>query len=83
MILYTNAQSVVGKMNELTCTASELEPDLILVTESWCNSEVDNAYLGILGYELQPDLRVDRDNTAGKRGGGGSAIVHKKRTASF
>ena len=70
MILYTNAQSVIGKINELTCTLNDLEPDIVLLTESWCNSEIDNAYLGIPGYELQPDLRQDRGNTAGGRGGG-------------
>jgi len=41
-----------------------------LVTESWCNSDVSNAFLSIDGYEIIPDLRMDRENTAGGRGGG-------------
>ena len=49
---------------------SDMEPDLILVTESWCNGEVTNAYLSVAGYELQPDLRIDRTNTNMGRGGG-------------
>ena len=70
MILYLNAQSVVGKLNELSCTLSEMEPDIVLITESWCNKEITDAHLGIPGYEMQTDLRRDRENTAGGRGGG-------------
>ena len=76
MVLYLNAQSIVNKINELSCTASELEPDLILVTETWCNSEISNAYLTIPGYELQPDLRMDRSDT--DRGRGGGLLVYTK-----
>ena len=43
---------------------------MILVTESWCNSDISDAYLSIDGYELQPDLRTDRSDTAQGRGGG-------------
>ena len=56
-VLYLNAQSLVTKVNELHCTVSDLEPDVVLVTETWCNSEINNAYLCLNGYELQPDLR--------------------------
>jgi hypothetical protein len=47
-----------------------MNPDIILVTESWCHSEISNAFLAIDGYEIQPDLRMDREDTAGGRGGG-------------
>jgi hypothetical protein len=50
--------------------ASDINPDLILVTESWCNPDRTNAYLTIPGFELQTDLRVDRSDTGGGRGGG-------------
>ena len=76
VVLYLNAQSVVGKINELSCTVSEMEPDLILITETWCNSDITTAYLNIAGYELQPDLRVDREDTKGGRGGG--LLVYSK-----
>jgi hypothetical protein len=69
-VLYLNAQSVVKKVDELRCVASMADPDIILVTESWCNSEISNAFLAIDGYELQQDLRTDREDTAGGRGGG-------------
>lgn len=70
MILYLNAQSIVNKIDELGCLASINKPDLILVTESWCNSDISDAYLNIDGYELQLDLRMDRSDTAQGRGGG-------------
>ena len=53
-----------------------MEPDLILITETWCNSDITNAHLCIAGYELQPDLRVDREDTKGGRGGG--LLVYSK-----
>jgi hypothetical protein len=68
--LYLNAQSIVNKVDELSCVASDFKPDLILVTESWCNSEITDAFLSIDGYEVQPDLRTDRQDTAQGRGGG-------------
>ena len=76
MVLYLNAQSLVNKVNELSCTLSDLEPDVVLVTETWCNSEISNAYLGVAGYELQTDLRLDRSDT--DRGRGGGLLVYTK-----
>jgi hypothetical protein len=60
----------VKKVGELSCVADMLKPDIILVTESWCNGDITDAYLSLDGYELIPDLRMDRENTAGGRGGG-------------
>jgi hypothetical protein len=57
-------------VNELACIASDLKPDVIALTETWCNSEISNAVLSIDGYELVPELRLDRTNTGGGRGGG-------------
>ena len=76
MVLYLNAQSLVNKVNELSCTLSDLEPDVVLVTETWCNSEISNAYLGVAGYELQTVLRLDRSDT--DRGRGGGLLVYTK-----
>ncbi len=42
----------------------------ILVTESWCNAGITDAFLSINSYELQTDLRMDRDDTVMGRGGG-------------
>jgi hypothetical protein len=68
-VLYLNAQSIVKKVNELSCVAGALNPDIIMITESWCNSDVADTFLSIDGYDLQPDLRADREDTAQGRGG--------------
>jgi hypothetical protein len=70
VILYLNAQSIVNKVNELGVVVADLEPDLILITETWCNSTITDAYLSINGYEIQQDLRKDRRDTCDGRGEG-------------
>ena len=75
-ILYSNAQSLTRKIDELSCLAHEKNPDLILITESWANDEISNAYLTIAGYEVIPDLRMDRQDTTQGRGGG--LVVYAK-----
>jgi len=65
-----NSQSIVNKINELACVASDAKPDIILVTESWCHEGISDAYLAIPGFQLQPELRVDRMDTANGIGGG-------------
>jgi hypothetical protein len=67
----------VKKVDELGCVADLSKPDLILVTESWCNEDISNAFLSLDGYELKPDLRMDRKTTA--RGGGGGLLSMLKR----
>jgi hypothetical protein len=65
-----NSQSIVNKINELACVAAESKPDIILETESWCHPGISDSYLSINGYQLQPELRVDRSDTANGIGGG-------------
>jgi hypothetical protein len=74
--LYLNAQSIASKIDELLCVAEDLKPDLVFITESWCNDNVTNAYLTIPGYQLAPDLRSDRVDTCSGIGGG--LLVHAK-----
>ena len=66
----------MSKINELSCAVASDKPDLIIITESWCNSSVENAQLTIPGYELQPELRQDREDT--HHGIGGGLIVYVK-----
>ncbi len=60
---------IVKKVYELGCVVSEEKPDLILMTESRCNSSIFDSFLSIDGYELQTDLRMDRIDTSQGRGG--------------
>ena len=46
------------------------KPALILICESWCNSNINNAFLSIDNYYLEPNLRYDRCDTQFGIGGG-------------
>jgi Endonuclease-reverse transcriptase len=79
VILYLNAQSILSKLDELACTAAELKPDLILITESWYKDDTSDALLQISGYDLQ--MRRDRaDMVAGV---GGGLLVYGKKGLQF
>jgi hypothetical protein len=69
-VIYTNSQSLIGKINELEVLVHDTEPDLIFICEMWCNSEINNASLNIRGYKFQTELRMDRTDTANGIGGG-------------
>jgi hypothetical protein len=69
-VLYTNAQSIGSKIDELKAITQELEPDIILLTETWCNNSVGNAALSLENYKLETELRKDRCDTANGVGGG-------------
>ena len=51
-VLYTNAQSVVNKIEEMKAVASIYNPGIIILTETWTNETVSNEYLRINGYEI-------------------------------
>jgi hypothetical protein len=55
--MYTNAQSLVVKVSELSCTVADIDPDQILLTETWCNKDISDAFLSLPGYELKTDLK--------------------------
>lgn len=76
-VLYTNAQSINSKLDELKVTSQDLNPDIILLTEAWCNSTIENASLTIENYKLETDLRRDRSDTA--NGIGGGLLVYSKQ----
>ena len=69
-VLFTNAQSLPGKITELEAVASDIQPDIIMICESWCNSSISDANLGLVGYELQQELWSDKTDTANGIGGG-------------
>ena len=74
-VFYTNCQSINNKRSELRAVLSELQPDIVLLTETWTNQTIENSILKIDGYELI--MRKDRTDTAGGRGGGLLAYVKK------
>ena len=63
-------------MNDLSLLINDRNPDLILITETWCNEDITNAMLNVPGYSIEPDLRVDRRDTM--NGIGGGVIVYAK-----
>ena len=47
-----------------------------MLTETWCNDQITDMFLKIPGYELQTDLRKDREDT--RNGIGGGLLVYAK-----
>ena len=74
-LLYTNAQSIIKKMAELRAIIAMKKPDVVALTETWTNCEIDNSFLHIDNYELTE--RQDRVDTRGGRGGGILIYVKK------
>ena len=59
-----NARSIVNKKNELNIMVENIYPHIIGITDSWANTDVTDAELGMTGYVM---FRRDR---IGRRGGG-------------
>ena len=65
LFLYLNARSLMNKLDEFFATVYDLGPDVVGVTESWANADIDDKELGMEGYTMfRQDRPVDR------RGGG-------------
>ena len=79
-VLYTNCQSVVSKMQELQAVASVMNPDVIMLTETWTHAEIHKSFTEIGGYELI--VRKDRADTAKGRGGPGGLLIYVKNEFS-
>ena len=67
-ILYTNAQSIMNKLDLLQVHVCELEPDIIAISESWTHGDITSAMLNVKGYDVVG--RNDRTDTLQGRGGG-------------
>ena len=66
--MYTNARSLVNKIDELKIYAALNQPDIIAITESWTNDSISNHYLSLPNYAIIS--RHDRNDTINGRGGG-------------
>ena len=62
--IYLNARSLVNKFDDFSALVSDLNPDIIGVTESWTNADINDAEILLPGYTL---FRCDRptDNKGG------------------
>ena len=54
----------MNKKNELSIIVEDTDPHIIGITESWANTDITDAELGLIGYVM---FRSDR---IGRRGGG-------------
>ena len=63
-VFLTNARSVFPKMDELRLTVLSLRADVVIVTESWLNNDLNDELLTLSNFDI---FRCDRYN---KRGGG-------------
>ena len=59
--LFTNAQSIVNKRDELQTYMEDEEPDLVGIVETWLHSDIADAEIQVPGYQT---TRLDRQNRA-------------------
>nr|VZI33520.1 unnamed protein product [Spirometra erinaceieuropaei] len=62
--LYTNAQSLMSKLDELKLCLVELSPDVLAVTETWLSGNISDNEVALPGYQI---YRRDREH---RQGGG-------------
>ena len=62
----------MNKYDELSVFASVFKPDLICVSESWLNQDIDDSLLSLRDYLIL------RDDRSGRRGGGVCAWIQNK-----
>ena len=75
-LIYMNAQSVIKKMAELRIIVGMRKPDVVTLTETWTNNDIDNSFLYIDNYEII--VREDRADTS--RGRGGGILIYVKKS---
>ena len=67
-IMYTNAQSLVNKIDELRVIVNINSPDVIVISEAWTNDAISDEFLNVGGYDINE--RRDRNDTDKGRGVG-------------
>ena len=66
------ARSIVNKKNELNIMVEDIDPHIIGITESWANTDITDAELGLTGYVMFRRDRIERR--------GGSVILYVKES---
>ena len=74
-VIFTNAQSINNKIDEMRALVAMKKPDILAITETWTNDSIGNSFLEIDGFEIV--AREDRRDTEGGRGGG--ILVYTKK----
>jgi hypothetical protein len=64
-LLYFNARYILSKLDLLQSHVYDNKPDIIAVCESFTNSDIGDAHLGVEGYELI-SRKDGKDTTRGK-----------------
>ena len=59
--IFTNARSIMNKVDELHCIIEEEKPDLVSIVETWLTDNIFNAEIQIPGYQT---TRLDRKTGA-------------------
>ena len=59
-IFTTNARSIRNKFAEFQITVNIVNPDIIIITETWIRSSDDLTYFNIFGYDARHNLRDGR-----------------------
>ena len=47
-----NARSIVNNKNELNIMVQDIDPHIIVITESWANTDIMDGELGLRGYVI-------------------------------
>ncbi|BHF58499.1 hypothetical protein SprV_0100145100 [Sparganum proliferum] len=74
--LYTNAQSLISKVDELKLCLAELSPDVLAETETWLSGNISDSEIALPGYQT---YRRDREH---RQGGGIVVQVNEGLSAS-
>lgn len=72
MRLVVNFRSILSKQDDLNNLIAVCNPCVILGTETWLSSDIDNTLFIIMDYTI---YRKDRNQSRGGRGGGGVLVA--------
>ena len=78
--IYWNTRSLLPRLEEIDRIIHEASPEIIGISESWLNNNIDMAQICFDRYSM---VRVDRTDKSGKRGGGGVVTYDKSKLNCF
>ena len=55
-----NARSIVNKKNYLNIMLGDIDPHIVAITESWANTDIIDAEIGLTGYVMFRKDRIGR-----------------------